>query len=65
MARLEKQVNERVWNQLIGEIPSECYGDDQDALNCLAEELHRRRARVPDLILEAKRSSRRPFPNWI
>jgi hypothetical protein len=63
--RLEKQVNERVWDQLIGEIPPEWYEDDRDALNRLAEQLHRRRTRVPDLILEAKRSSRQPFPNWI
>jgi hypothetical protein len=65
LERLEKQVNERVWNQLINEIPSEWYEDGRDALNRLAEELQRRRTRVPDLILEAKRSSRRPFPNWI
>ncbi|HET7149953.1 MAG TPA: HipA family kinase [Candidatus Acidoferrum sp.] len=62
--RLEKQVNERVWRQLIGEIPPDWYEDDRDALNRLAEQLHRRRSRVPELILEAKRSSRHPFPNW-
>lgn len=65
LERLEKQVNERVWSQLIDEIPSQWYEDDRDALNRLAEELQRRRVRVPDLILEAKRSSRQPFPNWI
>jgi hypothetical protein len=29
------------------------------------EELYRRRQRVPDLILEAKRCNRQPFPNWM
>ena len=30
----------------------------------LAEQLDRRH-RVPDLILEAKRCNRQPFPNWM
>jgi HipA-like protein len=63
--RLEKQMTERVLNELIREIPPEWYDDDYDALLRLAEQLHRRRTRVADLILEAKRSSRQPFPNWI
>ena len=62
---LEKQVTERVLDEVIKEIPPEWYEDDYDALMRLAEQLLRRRARVPDLILEAKRSSRQPFPNWI
>lgn len=65
LERLEKQGNLGVWNQLIGEIPSDWYDDDRDALNRLSEQLLRRRTRVPDLILEAKRSTRQPFPNWI
>lgn len=65
LERLGKQVTERVWDLLIGEIPPQWYEDDRDALNRLAEQLHRRRSRVPDLILEAKRSTRQPFPNWI
>lgn len=63
--RLEKQMTERVLDGYLGEIPPQWYDDDQDALLRLAEQLHRRRNRVPDLILEAKRSSRQPFPNWI
>ncbi len=63
--RLEKQITGDVLHRLIGEIPPEWYGDDYDALQRLAEQLYRRRSRVPDLILEAKRSSRQPFPNWI
>jgi hypothetical protein len=63
--RLEKQMTERVLDRFMREIPSEWYEDDYDALSQLAEHLHRRRSRVPDLILEAKRSTRQPFPNWI
>jgi hypothetical protein len=51
IVRLERQMTE--------------HADDYDGLSRLAEQLHRRRTRVPDLILEAKRSSRQPFPNWI
>jgi len=29
------------------------------------EQLHRRHSRVPELILEAKRTNRQPFPNWV
>jgi hypothetical protein len=52
-------------DEYIHEVPSEWYEDDYDALKRLAEQLYRRRARVPDLIVEAKRSNRQPFPNWI
>lgn len=65
IGRLEKQMTERVLDGLLGEIPPQWYDDDQDALLRLAEQLQRRRNRVPDLILEAKRSNRQPFPNWI
>jgi hypothetical protein len=65
MARIEAQMTERVLDELIRPIPPEWYEDDYDALLRLLEQLHRRRSRVPDLILEAKRSNRRPFPNWM
>jgi hypothetical protein len=63
--RLEKQLTERVLDEFLQTIPPQWYEDDYDALVRLAEQLHRRRGRVPDLILEAKRSSRQPFQNWI
>ena len=63
--RLEKQMTERVLDGFLREILPEWYSNDYDALSRLAEQLHRRRTRVQDLILEAKRSSRQPFPNWI
>jgi len=64
LERLEKQASERVLDETSREIPPEWYADDYDALLRLLEQLHRRRQRVPDLILEAKRCNRRPFPNW-
>lgn len=63
LARLE-QIDERVLDAISKEIPPEWYDGEQDALYDLLEQLLRRRKRVPDLILEAKYSSRQPFPNW-
>lgn len=63
--RLENLVTNKLWQQLLKEIPSEWYGDDMDALTELAEKLHRRKERVPELLLSAKNTTRHPFPNWI
>lgn len=65
LERLEKQMTERVLDEISRAIPPEWYEDDYDAVLRLLEQLQGRRARVPDLILEAKRSNRQPFPNWI
>jgi hypothetical protein len=65
LARVEKSISERVLDEISREIPPAWYEDDQDALFGLLEQLHRRRPRVPDLILEAKRTNRQPFPNWV
>src|SRR5437899_2415935 len=65
MERLEKQMTERTLDEITRGIPPEWYADDYDALVALLEQLHRRRQRVPDLILEAKRCNRQPFPNWM
>jgi hypothetical protein len=62
---LEKRLSERMLDEIGREIPPAWYEDDYDALVRLLEQLHRRRPRVPDLILEAKKSSRQPFPNWM
>jgi hypothetical protein len=64
IARLESRMNERVLDEMVREIPPDWYQDEYDALMRLVEQLHRRRALVPDLLLAAKRSSRQPFPNW-
>src|SRR5262249_38489638 len=63
--RIRKNVTERTLNQLIGEIPPEWYLDDLDSLQRLAEQLLRRKGLVADLILSAKTTTRRPFPNWL
>jgi hypothetical protein len=65
LERLETKMTERVLDEISTEIPPAWYEDDYGALLRLLEQLHRRRARVPDLLLEAKRSNRQPFPNWI
>ena len=62
--RLEKQMTERALDEITRQIPPAWYEDDYDALMRLSEQLFRRRARVPELILEAKKSNRQPFPNW-
>jgi hypothetical protein len=65
LERLEKQMTDRALDEITRTIPPEWYADDYDALLALLEQLHRRRHRVPDLILEAKRCNRQPFPNWM
>jgi hypothetical protein len=62
--RVEKSVTERVLAEVIREVPSEWYEDDYDAVTKLLEQLYRRRTRLPELLLEAKNTTRRPFPNW-
>ncbi len=63
--RVEKRITERVFDDLIREIPPEWYADDMDALLRLAEQLYKRRNRVPELLLAAKNTTRHPFPNWM
>ncbi len=64
LERIEKQLTERALDEIIRSISPEWYADDYDAPLALLEQRHRRH-RVPDLILEAKRCNRQPFPNWI
>jgi len=65
LERLEKRISDRVLDELTREIPPEWYSDDLDALMRLAEQIYKRRLRVPELLLDARRSSRHPFPNWM
>jgi hypothetical protein len=58
-------LGEAVLDELSREIPPQWYEDDYDALMRLLEQIHRRRTRVPELILQAKKSNRQPFPNWV
>ena len=64
LARLEKQITERVLGEEAAQIPPEWYGGDWNALERLIERLYRRRERVQELILSARNSGREPFPNW-
>ena len=65
LERLESGMTERALDEASREIPPAWYEDDYDALLRLLEQLHSRRSRVPELILEAKRTNRQPFPNWM
>jgi len=62
--RVERRITERVLAEILHEIPPAWYEDDYDALTQLAEQLYRRRTRIPELLLSAKNTSRQPFPNW-
>ena len=64
LARLEKQITERVLGEEAAQIPPEWYGGDWDELERLLERLYRRRERVRELLLAARNSGRDPFPNW-
>jgi hypothetical protein len=64
LERLERNITQRVLNEIRGQIPSEWYEDDYDAVTRLLEQLYRRRTRVPELLLAAKNTTRQPFPNW-
>ena len=65
LERLEKRITERVLDDISRDIPSEWYEDDYDSLLRLLEQIYRRRTRVPELLVDAKRSNRQPFPNWV
>jgi hypothetical protein len=62
--RRAKSINSRALEEFVKEVPPEWYDDDFDALHRLVEQLLRRVSRLEELILDAKRSSRQPFPNW-
>ncbi len=64
LARLEKQITERVLGEEAAQIPPEWYAGDWNALERLLERLYSRRQRVRELILSARNSGREPFPNW-
>lgn len=50
--------------ECLREVPPEWCGDDPQQLSRLAERLYDRRRRIRQLIIDAKQSSLRPFPNW-
>ncbi|MBZ5700595.1 MAG: phosphatidylinositol kinase [Acidobacteriia bacterium] len=64
LERLESRITESVLDDVSREIPPQWYDDDLHTLYALLEQLQRRKKRVPDLLREARKSSRQPFPNW-
>jgi hypothetical protein len=64
LSRLRDQISERALGEEAARIPPEWYAGDWSALERLLERLHRRRERVPELLLSARNSGREPFPNW-
>lgn len=64
LERMERQISERVLGEIAEEIPPDWYADDYDAVMRLLEQLYRRKARVPELLLSAKNCNRQPFPYW-
>jgi hypothetical protein len=51
-------------DEILKLIPPEWHGGEFAALERLAEKLLARRKRLPELIVQAKKSYRQPFPNW-
>jgi len=62
--RRAKSIAGRALDEFAKEVPPEWYCDDFDALHRLLEQLLCRVNRLEELILDAKRSNRQPFPNW-
>jgi hypothetical protein len=58
------RLDDEVLGEIGSEIPPEWYDGDYDSLEWLLGQLGRRRRCVPDLLLDAKKSRRQPFPNW-
>jgi hypothetical protein len=65
LERLQQRITDRVLDDVSRDIPPEWYGDEYEDLLRLMEQLLHRRSRVPELLLEAKKSNRQPFPNWV
>lgn len=51
-------------DECLREVPPEWCGEEPQQLSRLVETLYERRRRVRQLIIDAKRSSLMPFPNW-
>ena len=64
VARIERNMTEQVFDEVLKEIPGEWYGCDTEAIEQLLEHLLRRRKLVPQLVTSAWKSSMQPFPNW-
>jgi len=64
MERMKPLGTDGTFDEVASRIPLEWYGGELDELYTLLEHLVRRTTRLPDLIVEARNSYRRPFRNW-
>ncbi|HSB13773.1 MAG TPA: HipA family kinase [Bryobacteraceae bacterium] len=55
---------EHVVDKALSQVPAQWFDGDEEALERLLEQLMRRRARVPDLLLDCRRARIDLFPNW-
>jgi hypothetical protein len=64
LGRIEERMCRGVLGEIAEEIPPEWYNHELDQLGELLARLDERRARVRELIVQARNSGRQPFPNW-
>jgi HipA-like kinase len=64
LGRVEERMNAETLGSVAEEIPPEWYNHELDQLERLLARLDERRARVRELIVQARDSGRQPFPNW-
>jgi hypothetical protein len=64
LGRIEQRMGPEILGEIAEEIPPEWYHHELDELQELLARLEQRRARVRELILQARDSGRQPFPNW-
>ena len=63
LSAMEQLEAQRVW-EIVEAVPPEWYGGEAEVMEELVEKLMARRARVRDLIVGFRESSREPFPKW-
>jgi hypothetical protein len=65
LERLNNRITEKVLDEVSRDIPPQWYDDDYDVLMRLLQQIYQRRSRVEELLMDAKRCNRQPFPNWV
>jgi hypothetical protein len=55
---------EEVFDDAEKKLPPEWFDQEWDALELMLERLYKRRSAVPDLLRQAKKAARDPFPHW-
>ena len=59
----EEMSLDEIW-RFARRIPDEWYEDDKEGLTRITEALYRRRSQIRGLIIDFRKSTRNPFPNW-